>query len=90
MAILQALKGECLSSVFSPDGTLISASAAPHCGAVVRNHQYFHVHFPNTSQFSYHFYEILKVCQLRTITRGHQKWYVIVDIYKKQQQKGDI
>ena len=30
--LLQALKGECLSSVFSPDGTLISASAAPHCG----------------------------------------------------------
>ena len=29
---LQALKGERLSSVFSPDGTLISASAAPHCG----------------------------------------------------------
>ena len=28
----QALKGECLSSLFSPDGTLISASAAPHCG----------------------------------------------------------
>ena len=27
------LKGERLSSVFSPDGTLISASAAPHCGA---------------------------------------------------------
>ena len=30
--LLQALKGDCLSSVFSPDGTLISASAAPHCG----------------------------------------------------------
>ena len=30
--LLQALKGEHLSSVFSPDGTLISASAAPHCG----------------------------------------------------------
>ena len=30
--LLQALKGERLSSVFSPDGTLISASAAPHCG----------------------------------------------------------
>ena len=28
----QALKAERLSSVFSPDGTLISASAAPHCG----------------------------------------------------------
>ena len=26
------LKTERLSSVFSPDGTLISASAAPHCG----------------------------------------------------------
>ena len=31
--VLQALKGEPLSSVFSSDGTLISASAAPHCGA---------------------------------------------------------
>ena len=30
--LLLALKGERLSSVFSPDGTLISASAAPHCG----------------------------------------------------------
>ena len=30
--LLQAMKGERLSSVFSPDGTLISASAAPHCG----------------------------------------------------------
>ena len=30
--LLQALKGECLSSVFSPDVILISASAAPHCG----------------------------------------------------------
>ena len=30
--LLQVLKGERLSSVFSPDGTLISASAAPHCG----------------------------------------------------------
>ena len=30
--LLQDLKGERLSSVFSPDGTLISASAAPHCG----------------------------------------------------------
>ena len=29
----QALKGEHLSSVFSSDGTLISASAAPRCGA---------------------------------------------------------
>ena len=27
----QAFKGEPLSSVFSPDGTLISASTAPHC-----------------------------------------------------------
>ena len=30
--LLQALKGERLSSVFSPHGNLISASAAPHCG----------------------------------------------------------
>ena len=30
---LQTLKGERLSSVFSPDETLISASAAPNCGA---------------------------------------------------------
>ena len=29
--LLQAIKGECLSSVFSPDGTLISASTAPQC-----------------------------------------------------------
>ena len=29
----KALKEECLCSVFSPDGTLISASAGPHCGA---------------------------------------------------------
>ena len=29
---LQDLKGEPLSYVFSSDGTLISASAAPHCG----------------------------------------------------------
>ena len=33
--VLQALKGERLSSVFSSDGTLISASAAPHCGGVL-------------------------------------------------------
>ncbi|WP_419612110.1 hypothetical protein, partial [Thiolapillus sp.] len=32
--LLQALKEERLSSVFSPDGTLISASAAPHCGVM--------------------------------------------------------
>ena len=32
--LLQALKGERLSSVFSPDGTLTSASAAPHCGGL--------------------------------------------------------
>ena len=31
--ISKALKGERLSSVFLLDGTLISASAAPHCGA---------------------------------------------------------
>ena len=30
--LLQALKGERLSSVFLSAGTLISASAAPHCG----------------------------------------------------------
>ena len=29
------LKGELLSSVFSSDGTLISASAAPHCGGLL-------------------------------------------------------
>ena len=28
--LLQTLEGERLSSVFSPDGTLMSASAAPH------------------------------------------------------------
>ena len=32
--LLKALKGERISSVFSPDGTLISASAALHCGVV--------------------------------------------------------
>ena len=31
--LLQALRGERLSAAFSLDGTLISASAAPHCGA---------------------------------------------------------
>ena len=30
--LLQALKGERLSSVFSLDGTLISEAAAPYCG----------------------------------------------------------
>ena len=30
--LLEALKGESLSSGFSTDGSLISASAAPHCG----------------------------------------------------------
>ena len=33
--LLQALKGERLSSVFSPDGTSTSASAASHCGVIV-------------------------------------------------------
>ena len=33
-----ALKGKCLSAVFSLDGTLISASAAPHCGATRQSH----------------------------------------------------
>ena len=32
--LLQALKGERLSTVFSPDGTLICAFAAPHLGVV--------------------------------------------------------
>ena len=32
--LLQALKGERLISVFSLDGTLISVSAAPHCGTL--------------------------------------------------------
>ena len=35
--LLQARKGDRLSSVFSPDGTLISASAAPHCGVLKGN-----------------------------------------------------
>ena len=34
--LLRAFKGERLNSVFSPDGTLISASAAPQCGVVNR------------------------------------------------------
>ena len=33
--LLQALNRERLSSVFSSDGTLISASAAPHCGLLL-------------------------------------------------------
>ena len=42
--LLQALKGEHLSSVFSPDGTLISASAPPHCGdANMKLRFYVHV-----------------------------------------------
>ena len=36
--LLQGLKGERLSSVFSPDGTLISASAAPHCEATTKDY----------------------------------------------------
>ena len=32
--LLQALKEECLSSGFSPDGILISAPAVPHCGDI--------------------------------------------------------
>ena len=35
--LLQALKGEPLSSVFSSGGTLISASAAPHCSERMQN-----------------------------------------------------
>ena len=37
--LLQALKGERVSSVFSTDGTLISVSAAPHCGLQQQNHK---------------------------------------------------
>ena len=37
--LFQALKGEPLSPVFSSDGTLISASAAPHGGAIRRYQQ---------------------------------------------------
>ena len=40
--LLQTLKGERLSSVFSPDGTLISASAAPHCGKRIRRRRIGH------------------------------------------------
>ena len=35
------LKKERLSSVFSPDGTLISASAAPHCGSPLHERTVF-------------------------------------------------
>ena len=35
--LLQELKGECLSSVVSPDEILISLSAAPHCGVFSRS-----------------------------------------------------
>ena len=38
--LLQALKGERLCSVFSPDGTLISVSAAPHCGDTEQVHEH--------------------------------------------------
>ena len=41
--LLQALKGDRLSSVFSPDGTLIFASAAPHCGVSFISFHYFMV-----------------------------------------------
>ena len=41
--LLQALKGERLSSVFSPDGTLISASAAPHCGTFSNKSKFVHI-----------------------------------------------
>ena len=34
LTYFRLLKGERLSSVFTPDGTLISASAAPHCGEI--------------------------------------------------------
>ena len=37
MLASMALKGERLRSVFSPNGTLISASAAPHCGVLLKN-----------------------------------------------------
>ena len=36
--LLQALNGEPFSSVFSTDGTLISAFAASHCGSVKCRH----------------------------------------------------
>ena len=39
--LLQALKEDRLSSVFSPGGTLISASAAPHCGVREREREHF-------------------------------------------------
>ena len=42
--LLQALKGERLSSVFLPDGTLISASATPNCGNTMRRIPVTHMH----------------------------------------------
>ena len=34
--LFQVLKGELLSSGFSTDGSIISASAVPHCGQEMR------------------------------------------------------
>ena len=45
--LLQALKGDHLSSVFPLDGALISASAAPHCRVCgIAVHVYFLVRKP--------------------------------------------
>ena len=52
--LLQVLKAEPLSSVFSTGGTLISASAAPHCrgiGSSLSNQLYFHQSMEILMQF---------------------------------------
>ena len=49
----QALKEERLRSVFSPDGTLTSASAAPHCGNSVRRKQSCYTTLSKTASASH-------------------------------------
>ena len=43
--------GERLSSVFSADGTLISASAAPHCGRERAKRKHLNLPFKNQVNF---------------------------------------
>ena len=46
--LLQALKGERLSFAFSPDMTLISASATPHCGCLPKVFEVWSTRGPST------------------------------------------
>ena len=57
--LLQALQEERLSSVFSPDGTLISASTAPTVGVLqspttVPVVNYLHITIDTSADFNYH------------------------------------